>query len=247
MTRPSLYWSVFCCLLLVLSGCAEMKGSDLTGNVLSALSASKNGGALDEGTVAAGLKEALSVGSERAVSATSQNNGFWGNELIRISMPQELSAMETTLRAIGFGEKVDELELAMNRAAEKASAEAKPVLLNAVSEMTVTDAMGILRGGDTAATDYFKEKTSGTLREKFTPIVQEKMNQVGLYQQYNQLKSTYEALPLTKKSAFDLDQYVADQGIEGLFTMLAQEEKQIRANPAARTTELLKKVFAQTP
>ncbi len=247
MTRHPLYWSVFCCLILALSGCAEMKGGDLAGNVLSALSASQNGGAPDESTVAAGLKEALSVGSERAVAATSQDNGFWGNELIRISMPQELSTMASTLRSIGFGNKVDELELAMNRAAEKASAEAKPVLLNAVSEMTVTDAMGILRGGDTAATDYFKEKTSGTLREKFTPIVQEKMNQVGLYQQYNQLKSTYEALPLTKKSTFDLDQYVADQGIEGLFTMLAQEEKEIRANPAARTTDLLKKVFSQTP
>jgi hypothetical protein len=224
-----------------------MKGGDLASNVLGALSSTGSGGTLDENTVAAGLKEALSVGSKRAVAATSQDNGFWENELIRISMPQELSTMASTLRSIGFGNKVDELELAMNRAAEKASAEAKPVLLNAVSEMTVTDAMGILRGGDTAATDYFKEKTSGTLREKFTPIVQEKMNQVGLYQQYNQLKSTYEALPLTKKSTFDLDQYVSDQGIEGLFTMLAQEEKEIRANPAARTTDLLKKVFSQTP
>lgn len=241
------FWSFIFCLAMISTGCADMKGDRWADNVLSTLSTTGADDEMNENTVAAGLKEALAVGSERAVAATSKTGGFWDNELIRIPMPEELSTMASTLRTIGFGNKVDEMERAMNRAAEKASAEAKPVLLNAVSEMTVTDAMGILRGGDTAATDYFQEKTSDSLRERFIPIVQEKMDQVGLYQQYNQLKSTYEAMPLTQKSTFDLDQYIADQGIEGLFTMLAQEEKEIRANPAARTTELLKKVFAQAP
>ncbi|WP_432823505.1 DUF4197 domain-containing protein [Trichloromonas sp.] len=233
-------------LLLLVAGCAEMKGGDLAGSVLSALSTTGGSvGGLDEATVAAGLKEALTVGSERAVASTSQPGGFLDNNLIRIVMPDELSTMAKTLRAIGFGGQVDAMEVAMNRAAERASEEAKPVLIDAVSQMTLTDAMGILKGGDTSATDYFRGKTSDSLRAKFLPIIQEKMNQVGLYQQYNQLMGTYNALPLVKKSTFDLDNYVADQGLNGLFTTLAQEEQSIRANPAARTTDLLKQVFAQ--
>ncbi len=235
--------SLFLGLLVV--GCAEMKGGELAGSVLSALSTAGGTGGLDEATVAAGLKEALTLGSERAVASTSKPGGFLDNNLIRIAMPDELSTMSKTLRAIGFGSQIDAMEVGMNRAAERASEEAKPVLIDAVSQMTLTDAMGILRGGDTSATDYFRSKTSDSLRAKFLPIIQEKMNQVGLYQQYNQLMGTYNALPLVKKSTFDLDNYVADQGLNGLFSTLGREEQSIRANPAARTTELLKTVFGQ--
>jgi len=232
--------------LLLIAGCAEMKGSELAGSMLNALSTAGNAASgLDEATVAAGLKEALTVGSERAVAATSKTDGFLGNELIRIAMPEELSTMAKTLRSIGFGSQVDAMEVGMNRAAERASEEAKPVLIDAVSRMTLTDAMGILNGGNTAATDYFRDKTSASLRSRFLPIVKEKMNQVGLYQQYNSLMNTYNALPLVQKPTFDLDNYVADKGLDGLFTTLAREEQSIRANPAARTTELLKKVFAR--
>ena len=122
--------------------------------------------------------------------------------------------------------------------------EPKPVLIDAVRDMSLSDAMGILRGDDTAATDYFRAETSDTLKQKFLPIIQDKMAGVGLYQQYNKLMDAYTALPLTKDTAFNLDNYVADKGLEGLFTMLAQEEQEIRANPTARTTELLQKVFA---
>jgi hypothetical protein len=139
---------------------------------------------------------------------------------------------------------VDALELNMNRAAEQASAEAKPVLLDAVKGMSLSDAMGILRGGDTAATEYFRAETADTLKEKFLPIIQDKMAGVGLYQQYNKLMDAYAALPLTKDRGFDLDNYVADKGLDGLFSMLAREEAEIRENPAARSTELLQKVFA---
>lgn len=232
--------------LSLLAGCAEMQGSDLAGSVLNALSTAGAGSAgLDESTVAAGLKEALTVGSERAVASTSKTDGFLGNSLIRIGMPEQLSTMARTLRSIGFGSQVDAMEVAMNRAAERASEEARPVLIDAVSKMTLTDAMGILNGGNTAATDYFRNKTSDSLRAKFLPIIKEKMNQVGLYQQYNSLMSTYNSLPLVQKPTFDLDNYVADKGLDGLFTTLGQEEQKIRANPAARTTELLKKVFAR--
>jgi Protein of unknown function (DUF4197) len=248
--KPNVCLSIlFACSLvlgLAVSGCVETSGGELVGSVLRSLSTSGAATAgLDESTVAAGLKEALQVGSERAVAATSQDNGFLSNKLIRITMPDELSMMATTLRSIGFGGQVDAFEVGMNRAAERASAEAEPVLIDAVSQMSLTDAMGILQGGDTAATDYFRGKTSDTLRAKFTPIIKEKMGQVGLYNQYNQLMSSYTSLPLVNKPSFDLDTYVADQGLDGLFTVLAQEEQSIRSNPAARTTELLKKVFTK--
>lgn len=217
----------------------------MASSVLSALSGtSESGAGLDSATVAAGLKEALAVGSERAVASTSARDGFWGNEEIKIPLPEELNNVFTTLRTVGFGSQVDALELNMNRAAEQASAEAKPVLLNAVKGMSLSDAMGILRGGDTAATEYFRAETADTLKEKFLPIIQDKMAGVGLYQQYNKLMDAYAALPLTKDRGFDLDNYVADKGLDGLFSMLAREEAEIRENPAARSTELLQKVFA---
>lgn len=231
--------------LMFLGGCNATQSSNMASSVLSAITRSGDGGSgLDESTVAAGLKEALTVGSKRAVATTSVKNGFWNNQEIRIPLPDQLNAAFSTLRTIGFGSKVDALELGMNRAAEQAAAEAKPVLVDAVKDMSLNDAMGILRGGDTAATDYFRAKTSDTLKQRFLPIIQAKMEGVGLYQQYTKLMDIYTALPLTRDTAFDLDNYVADKGLAGLFTMLAQEEQNIRANPAARTTELLQKVFA---
>lgn len=231
--------------LLLLSGCNATTGGNMASSVLSALSGtSESGAGLDSATVAAGLKEALAVGSERAVASTSARDGFWGNEEIKIPLPEELNNVFTTLRTVGFGSQVDALELNMNRAAEQASAEAKTVLLDAVKGMSLSDAMGILRGGDTAATEYFRAETADTLKEKFLPIIQDKMAGVGLYQQYNRLMDAYNALPLTKDRGFDLDNYVADKGLDGLFSMLAREEAEIRENPAARSTELLQKVFA---
>jgi hypothetical protein len=231
--------------LLLSSGCNATAGGNMASSVLSALSGtSESGAGLDSATVAAGLKEALAVGSERAVASTSARDGFWGNEEIKIPLPEELNNVFTTLRTVGFGSQVDALELNMNRAAEQASAEAKPVLLDAVKGMSLSDAMGILRGGDTAATEYFRAETADTLKEKFLPIIQDKMAGVGLYQQYNKLMDAYAALPLTKDRGFDLDNYVADKGLDGLFSMLAREEAEIRENPAARSTELLQKVFA---
>jgi len=230
--------------LLLLGGCNATQGGNMASSVLSAFGQAQQGDALDENTVVAGLKEALTLGSERAVASTSAKDGFWSNEKIKIPLPAELNTAFSTLRSIGFGSQVDALELGMNRAAEQASVEAKPVLVDAVKGMSLSDAMGILRGGDTAATDYFRAQTSAPLKEKFLPIIQDKMGEVGLYQQYNKLMDAYTALPLTKESGFNLDNYVADKGLDGLFTMLGQEEQAIRANPAARTTALLQKVFA---
>ncbi len=200
---------------------------------------------LDTGTVAAGLKEALQLGAERAVAATSASGGFLDNPQIHIPLPGKLDLMTRALRTIGMSSQVDALEEGMNRAAEQASAEAKPVLVDAVKEMTLPDALAILRGTDTAATDYFRANTSDTLRERFKPIVHEKMNQVGVYKQYSQLLQAYTALPLAQKPSLDLEGYVVDKGLSGLFTVLGQEEQKIRANPTARTTELLQQVFGR--
>nr|WP_320050986.1 DUF4197 domain-containing protein [uncultured Desulfuromonas sp.] len=223
------------------TGCVDVSQSPLLGNLLNSSTTST---VLDESTVASGLKEALRVGSERAVSLTAAENGFLGNSLIRIALPEPLQKMDDTLRKIGMGSYVDQFEVTMNRAAERASGEAKGVFWDAITSMTLTDAMGILKGDKTAATDYFREKTSSQLAEKFKPIVQEKMAEVGVYGYYTTLVNAYNALPLASKPQFDLEQYIVEKTQEGVFTMLAEEEVKIRQDPAKRTTELLKKVFA---
>ena len=220
---------------LLLSGCAAEK---TLGGILGG-----GGGPLDEGTVAAGLKEALRVGTDRTVSATSALNGFLGNELIRIAMPEQLESMAGALRTIGLGGQVDEMETAMNRAAELAAGEATDVFVSAITKMTIADAFGILNGGDRAATDYFQEKTTEELSARFRPIVSEKMDEVGLARLYGDLSEQYNALPFVTTPAVDLTDYVTERALGGLFTVLAQEEKKIRDDPAKRTTALLQRVF----
>lgn len=221
-------------LALVMSGC--LRGASLEKWM-------DGGDPLDEATVTAGLKEALRVGSERTVATTSKVDGFWGNALIRILMPEEFEGAANTLRTIGFGKQVDQFELSMNRAAELAAGEATSVLWDAITAMTITDAFKILGGDETAATDYFRERTSEALRIRFRPIVRNKMSEAGLYRIYNDLMDQYDALPLVSKPTFDLDGYVTERTLKGLFTVLGQEERRIREDPAARTTELLRRVF----
>lgn len=198
---------------------------------------------LDDATVGSGLKEALQVASERAVGSSSKTDGFLGNELIRIGLPSQIEPMAKALKLVGYGGQLDAFEVGMNRAAEQASGEAKEVFFDAIGKMTLSDVQGILNGGDTAATEYFRRQTSDTLRVRFRPIVARKMEGVGVYQQYNQLTSAYTALPLASKPNIDIDDYVTEKGLEGLFTLLGQEEAAIRQNPAARSSELLRKVF----
>ena len=200
---------------------------------------------LDAKTVALGLKDALRVGTERTVASTSTLDGFLANELIRIALPEQLDGLAAALRRLGLGSQVDAFEVTMNRAAERAAGEAKDVFWDAIQNMTLADAYGVLRGGETAATDYFRAHTSDALRARFGPIVSSKMAEVGLYRAYNQLLSRYSALPLVSKPTLELDEYVTERTLEGLFSVLAREEKRIREDPAARTTELLRRVFAK--
>jgi hypothetical protein len=198
---------------------------------------------LDEQTVAAGLKEALRIATERTVTSTSTLDGFLGNALIRIVMPEQFETVAKTLRTVGLGKQVDELEVGMNRAAERAAGEATEVFLNAITQMTLQDATSILKGGENAVTNYFRTHTEESLHERFKPIVTDKMSEVGLYNVYNGLTDYYNKLPLVTSPALDLDEYVTQHALNGLFTVLGQEEKRIRTDPVARTTELLRRVF----
>ena len=198
---------------------------------------------LDEATVAAGLKEALRIGTERTVDVTSRVDGFWGNALIRIIIPEQFQGLAKSIRSVGLGRQVDEFERAMNRSAELAAKEATSVFWNAISAMTIADAFNILTGGETAATDYFRDRTYERLYDRFQPIVQTKMSEAGLYRIYNNLMDHYDALPITSKPTFDMDAYITEKSLDGLFTILAQEEKRIREDPLARTTDLLRRVF----
>jgi hypothetical protein len=199
--------------------------------------------ALDSETVVAGLKEALTVGTERTVATTSKSDGYWANPLIRIVIPSELKGVANTLRGIGLGEEVAKFELAMNRAAEQAAGEATGVFWNAIKKMSIADAWGILGGDDSAATVYFRQQTSAELRKRFMPIVKQKMSDVGLYDTYSGLLDVYNKIPLVSKPTLDLDAFVTDNALRGLFTVLVSEEKRIRDDPVARTTDLLRRVF----
>ncbi|UCE84782.1 MAG: DUF4197 domain-containing protein [Deltaproteobacteria bacterium] len=199
----------------------------------------------DQRTVVAGLKEALRIGTENAVRLTSAEDGFLGNERIRIPLPDSLEPMADALRSVGLRYQVDELEIAMNRAAERAAGEAGPIFWKAIGAMTIADAHGILEGGDTAATDYFRRKTSVPLFERFEPIVEEKMQEVGLVQLYDELTGYYRQIPMvgSARPLPEVEAYVTEHALDGVFTMLGEEERKIRTDPAARVTELLRTVF----
>lgn len=203
------------------------------------------GGGLDEDTVAAGLKEALRIGTERSTAFTSQLDGFYKNALIRIALPEQYQTIGNTLRDFGMGSYVDNFERSMNRAAERASGEAVDVFWSAIKQMTIQDAFGILNGDETAATDYFRTRTTGELTSRFQPVVRASMDEVGVYNVYNDLVARYNQLPIDKPAPLDLDEYVTTRTVSGIFTVLEGEEARIRNDPAARTTALLRKVFGE--
>ncbi len=192
-----------------------------------------------------GLKEALRIGTENAVASTGRPDGFLGNPLIKILMPKKFQTVEKGLRIAGFGGQVDEFITSMNRAAEQATPKAKSIFVNAITSMTIDDAKQLLNGGDTAATDFFKAKTSDKLYSAFRPVVDNSMNQVGTVQRYNALLGQTQKLPLVKTQSLDVGDYVTNKSLDGLFLIVAQEEKKIRTNPAARVTDLLKNVFGK--
>jgi len=201
-------------------------------------------GSLTDDEIIAGLKEALAIGTEKAVGIVSRPDGYYKNSSIKIPLPEPVQKAEKFLRASGYGQKVDAFELSMNRAAERAAPEAKAIFGDAIREMRFEDAKKILNGRDNEATLYFEDKTSGRLQKIFKPIVKDAMGEVGVTRSYQDLNARIESLPFVKSAGFDLDQYVTDGALQGLFKMLAEQERQIRTQPAARVTDLLQKVFA---
>jgi len=224
----------------------HLSSADVLDDLFKTVTKSPARSSLDDKTVVSGLKEALSTGTAAAVRLVSRENGYFGNEAIKILLPEKIQAAGEVLRKAGFGKDVDAFELAMNRAAEKAAPKAKPVFLDAIKAMTFQDAKKILSGGDTAATDYFQGKTSDRLAAAFKPVISQSMNEVGAARAYKTMTEKYLALiPFGGMESLDLDHYVTGKALDGLFRMVGDEEKKIRTNPAARTTELLKKVFGK--
>ena len=198
---------------------------------------------LTQETVAQGLLEALTVGTQRTSATLSAEGGFSSNALLRIVLPDELKGIESRLRSIGLGAEIDRFELQMNQAAERAAGEAMDVFGSTIRSMTIQDAFAILDGPPNAATLFFKERTSLELQSRFAPVVKSAMDQVGVYAVYTELVSRYNAIPLIKPVSVDLEDYIVGQTLNGMFSVLETEEQRIRQDPIARTTELLKRVF----
>jgi hypothetical protein len=199
----------------------------------------------DDSTIAAGLKEALSTGTENAVNTVSKSDGYFGNQMIKILMPEKIRMVADVLSKLGYQKEVDDFVLSMNRAAEKAAPKAASFFGDAIREMTFDDARKILNGGDTSATEFFKTKTHDKLYDAFKPVISSSMDEVGATRSYKEMMSKYETVPFMSKTSIDLDHYVTNKSLDGLFYMVGQEEKKIRTDPAARATDLLKTVFGK--
>lgn len=197
---------------------------------------------ISQSEIIAGLKEALSSGVSKGVSALSKENGFWGNPLYKIILPPEAQKIEKALRGVGLGAKVDEAILSMNRGAEDAMKNAAPIFMDAIRNMDIKDAVQILRGPDTAATAYLRNATTASLTNAFKPVIESSLEKSGATKHWTSLMTSYNKISFQKVNT-DLAGYVTDKAISAVFRQIAEEEKQIRIDPAARTSALLKKVF----
>jgi|WetSurMetagenome_2_1015567.scaffolds.fasta_scaffold278639_1 hypothetical protein len=200
---------------------------------------------LTQDDAAAGIREALSKGINKGVDMVSKENGYFGDQEIKIPFPAEAKSIEDKLRAIGMGKKVDDVVLSINRAAEDASVKARDIFIAAIKQMTVTDAINIVKGNDDAATQYLQTHTTDELIKQFRPVIEESLNKVNATKYWSDVINTYNKIPMVKKMNPDLTDYVTRKAIDGLFVKIAHEEKEIRKNPAARTSDLLKKVFGK--
>ena len=203
----------------------------------------KSGSGLSNEDIVSGLKEALTVGAQNSSNKLSALNGFMGNAAIKVLMPDEAKKVESTLRSAGLGKLVDDAILSMNRAAEEASKSAAPIFVDAVKSMNVQDALGILRGNDSAATTYLKSKTWDPLTSAFKPVIDAALEKTGATKYWAAVFEAYNKIPLTKKVNTDLSNYVTGRALGGMFYQVALEEQSIRKNPAARVNDILKKVF----
>ena len=224
-----------------LKGAVGKTGGQTAGTAATADSSGVN--ALSNADISAGLKEALTRGADTAVAQLGVKDGFYGNPALKIPLPKNLQKASKAMRMLGMDKRADELVLAMNRAAESAVPQAKPLLVDAVKGMTLDDARGILTGGPTSATDFFRKKTEVQLTERFTPIVKATTDQVGLAQQYNRFGEMAAQFNLVDKSQASVEQYVTQQSLDRLYRLIGEKEQAIRANPMQAGSDLLKQVF----
>ncbi|MEM6720406.1 MAG: DUF4197 domain-containing protein [Bacteroidota bacterium] len=221
--------------LLMLNSCAELQ------QVVNQL---PQGGTLGNADIAAGLRQALDFGIEKQVSKLTQRDGFYGNSLVKILMPQELQKVDKALRDVGLGSLADDGIKMLNRAAESAVKEATPIFVNAIKDITFDDAKNILLGADNAATQYLEGKTTSALYSKFEPVIQSSFAKVGADKIWTNLINNYNKIPFVNKVNPNLTDYVTTEALKGVYTMIAVEEKEIRNKVGSRTTDLLRKVFA---
>ena len=201
---------------------------------------------LSNADIVNGLKEALNVGTKNASAKLNTTNGFFSNQLVKIVLPQDVKNIESTLRSFGFNSLCDKLIMSLNRAAEDASGKAIPIFANAIMAMSITDGVNILRGGNNAATEFLKRTTTASLTSAFRPVIESSLRKVNATTYWNEVFKTYNKLPITKKKVnTDLTAYVTERALNGLFISVAEEEANIRKNPAAQVTGLLQKVFGR--
>jgi len=244
MKRVWMLWILAICMLSA-PVAGEAGWRDLFDKAKDSLSGNSKSadGPLSSSDIIAGLKEALKIGTGNAVGILSESDGFFKNPDVKILLPESVQKTEKLIRVAGFGGHLDAFELSMNRAAEQAVPAAKSIFMDSIKQMTFSDAKEILGGADDAATRYFQEKTTDRLHALFKPIAHNTMSEVGATRTYQDLNQKIAPIPMLGEMAVDLDTYVTDKTLDGLFLMLAREEQKIRENPAARVTDLLKKVF----
>jgi hypothetical protein len=236
MVMKQLGWAI----VLFAGACTSTQLNQALGDLNKTIGVEKP---LTTAEVAEGLKEALINGISKGADQVSQLEGYFKNPEIKIPFPPDVKKVENTLRDIGLGSEVDKFIMTLNRGAEDAAKEAKPIFISAIKSMTIDDAWGILKGEQDAATQYLKRTTSAQLKEKFKPVIQNSLSKVNATKYYSDLVTRYNKIPMVEKVNPNLDEYATDKAIDGLFLMIAKEEKNIREDPVARTTDLLKKVF----
>jgi hypothetical protein len=229
-------------ILFLASGIAAMGQNDLFSNIKKKVSGGGSS-SLSSEDITAGLKQALTLGAQKSADRLSAVNGFLGNKAVEILMPEQAQRVEKTLRNMGMGKLVDDAIASMNHAAEDASKSAAPIFINAIKSMTVTDGLNILRGSDTSATSYLRKSATPELTKAYTPVIDSALQKTGATKYWKDVFDAYNKLPLVSKIDPDLSSYVTQKAISGIFYYVAQEEIQIRKDPAAQVTDLLKKVF----
>lgn len=227
-------------LLLITSCSAE---AQLLKDAKKLLNQGQKTGSFSEGEAAQGIREALVKGTGAGVDLVSLKDGYFGNATIKIPFPEDAKIVESRLRSMGMGKQVDEAILSLNRAAEDAAKGAQPIFVGAIKSMSIQDAIGIVRGPEDAATTYLRKTTTAGLSEEFKPVIKTSLDKVNATKYWTDLINAYNKIPLVQKVNPDLSAYVTSKAIEGLFVMIAVEEKKIRKDPVARTTDILRKVF----